>query len=213
MIQISNERFLELIRKGISLDLVYILTKYENREDPKGFQEPKIENLITTLERKGYIESDNITLKGRELLESVKDSGGTLKLSKISKKPAEWKDFLKAYPPNNKFTWKGRTFDGGRSIRKDTKDGEMLFYKILSEGNITSEMLTKCVIAEAINKFDASVKSGQNKMDYFTNTESWLRQKQYWNWEEEAKVLTDKEIATYYEAFNRKKKTTGDIFI
>lgn len=221
LINISESHFIELQKKGISLDLVCLLEQCAEGKDIYSLRDSRVQALVRTLERKGLIELTRVSREGKELLRSLISAPGEqdseVVVKRIEGKEKEWELFLAAYPPNNKFTWKGKYFEGDRGIKKNTKDGKALFTKILNEGVYTTEDIAKAVIAEAISKMESSVKQGQNKMNYFVNTESYLRQKAYVNFMEEGRDLTNEEIETYKQAFNRKKKpskpSTGTVDI
>lgn len=205
-INIDFESFEELIKKGYSLDFIYLLQKIKDNESVESNSQ-RVVNLVTTLERKNLVYEGKITDVGLALLESLQNSNK--KIVKKTVDSSEWEKFLKAFPPRNKFVWKGKSFAGDRGIRKNTKDGEAIFKKILLNEGYTCEQLQRAVIAEAINKMDLSVLQNMNKMQYFVNTESWLRQKQYLSWIEEGSELSDKDIEEYYKAFTSRVKKSG----
>lgn len=202
----SEGKFKALIKKGLTLDTLYVLEKIRQHVDiQESFKEARITSLLQTLERKGYYSEGNITDAGEELYQSLITEEEEVKVKKLESKESEWEEFLSYYPPNNRFIWRGRSFDGDRGIKNNTKKGKEYFTQIVNNG-ISCKSLWKAVVAEAIAKMEKSYKSGENQMKYFINTESYLYQKRYMNFIEEGKELTEADISAYKEAYNRKKK-------
>lgn len=200
--------FKEVVRVGLSLDMIYIIERVLEGEDVSSFTDERISGIIQTLRRKGYIsETSLVTESGKALHSSLLEENKSLKLKKVTAKTEEWQTFLAVYPVNNTFIWKGKKFDGDRGIRKNTDAGKLLFTKILNEGEYTVSDLCNAVVAESIQKMESSWKSGENKMKYFVNTESYLRQRGFENFIEEGRELTETQIMSYKEAFNRKSKS------
>lgn len=200
--------FKEVVRVGLSLDMIYIIERVLEGEDVSSFGNEKIGAVIQTLRRKGYIsEKNTVTESGKALYSSLLEENKPIKLKKLTAKTEEWQTFLAVYPVNNTFIWKGKKFDGDRGIRKNTEAGKILFTKILNEGEYTTADLCNAVVAESIQKMESSWKSGENKMKYFVNTESYLRQRGFENFIEEGRELTETQIMSYKEAFNRKSKS------
>lgn len=209
LFNITVGKFDAISAKGIELSMLYLLEKAFEGQDIRLFKAGKAINYISTLYRKGYLDDNGITEAGRELYSSLIIQDSEVKLKRMESKNEEWKKFLSSYPPNNTFTWRGKTFDGDRGIRKNSKDGESLFTKILNDKEYNCDDLCKAVMAEAISKMEQSYKSGENKMRYFINTESWLRQKQYENWVDEGRSLTDTQLEQYQAAYKRGKKAVS----
>lgn len=194
------------MNKGVDLAIVYLLEKAYEGVDLWSFEFRRLGAFIATLERKGLTANGKITDEGREFYSSILNMEEEIILKKVENKNDEWKVFLSFYPPNNNFIWRGKHFEGERGIRKNSKDGEGIFTKILNSKEYTCEDLCRAVVAEAIGKMQESYKSGENKMRYFINTESWLRQKQYENWIDQGRELTEQDIEQYKAAFKRSKK-------
>lgn len=204
---LSLGKFKAINSKGINLDLVFILELLSKGVDIRGsFKSGRINSLLSTLERKGYIKDLEITDSGREFYNSLLVEEQEVVVKKVESKDKEWEEFLSYYPPNTRFIWRGREFLGDRGVKNNTKDGRELFTNILNNSSLSSEDLWRSVVAEAIAKMKESYKVGANKMQYFINTESWLRQKRYLNFLEEGRHLEKDEIEAYKEAYNRKKK-------
>jgi len=164
------ERFKELIEKGLSLDLLYVLQKV--REGIK-IEGGKIDNLLITLERKGYILGGAITLEGAKLLDTLGDT-------KVSMKKAEdpFEKWWKAYPGTSEFEYKNRKFPGTRALRLKKEDCRVKFEKIIKEG-ITAEDMHKALEKEVQQKKDESLRTGQNKLAFMQNTLTYLNQRTF----------------------------------
>lgn len=206
LFNLTEGKFNALMNKGIDLALVYLLEKASEEVDLFSFEAKRIPALVATLERKGLLNLGKITEEGREFYNSILNMEEEVVLKRVEKKDDDWKVFLSFYPPNNNFTWRGKHFEGERGIRKNSTDGQGLFTKILNSKEYTCDDLCRAVIAEAIGKMQESYKSGENKMRYFINTESWLRQKQYENWIDQGRELSDSDIEQYKAAYKRTKR-------
>lgn len=168
------ESFKELIEKGLSLDLVFVLEKIkEGREVLSG---TKMLNLKSTLERKGYIHSGTITKEGIELLDSLKEK--KVKTKKFIKFEDEFTKWWKMYPGTTEFTHKGRNFPGSRALRMKKEDCKVKFEKILEEG-IRGEDMVKALEKEIAQKKDESLRTGQNKLNYMQNSLTYLNQRTF----------------------------------
>lgn len=200
----------EVVSGGLTLDLLFLLEKSIEGSDISSFGEERIAGMIQTLQRKGYInEGLQPTEAGKQLYSSLLEENKSLKLKRLVKKDDEWQIFLSIYPVNNTFVWKGKKFEGDRGIRKNTEAGKVLFTKILNEGEYSVDQLCNAVIAECLQKFESSWKTSENKMKYFVNTESYLRQRGFENFIDEGKELTAEQIEAYKAAYNRKTKSTN----
>lgn len=210
LFNISDGKFSALMLKGMDFAIIYLLERAYEGIDLTSYDIPRVKALVLTLERRGYLRAGIITEEGKELYNSILEAESTIKVRRVERKEEDWKVFLSHYPPNNSFTWRGRTFEGERGIRKNTKDGEAMFTKILNNKEYTCEEMCRAVMAEAISKMENSYKTGENKMRYFQGTETWLRQKQYENWVDEGRELTETQIMAYKEAYSRKKRVKRD---
>lgn len=191
--------------KGIDLSIVLLLERAIEGVDLYDFRLTRIDGYIRTLERKGYIRNGAITEEGKALYESLLEDTGEVVLKKMENKDKEWTEFLSYYPPNNSFVWKGKSFQGDRGIKNNTKKGKELFNQLVNAG-MTGEELWRAVVAESIRKMEESYRTGENKMKYFKNTETYLNQQAYMNFLDEGKELSAEEIASYKEAYNRNRK-------
>lgn len=207
LFNITDAQYKSLMLKGIDLSIVLLLERAIEGIDLYSFRLSRIDGYIRTLERKGYIKDGRITEEGTSLYNSLLEGTAEVVLKKMENKNKEWEEFLSYYPPNNTFIWKGRSFQGDRGIKNNTKKGKELFTQLLNAG-MSGEELWKAVVAESIRKMEESYKTGENKMKYFKNTETYLNQQAYMNFLDEGKELSAEEIASYREAYNRNRKKT-----
>jgi len=140
----------------------------------------KIAALYQSLKRKGLIteSEDKITTMGTELLVflETKDPG------KIVKKKVDtsiFEEWWKAFPGTDTFTHKGKAFSGSRSMRVSKDDCRIKFDKILLEGEYTAQDLIEALKFDVLQKKEASVDQGKNKLTYMQNSLTYLNQRSY----------------------------------
>ena len=181
-LEINLHHFEEIIKKGYSLDIIYLLKLVEEQVDLSSIvnNSARIAALHQSLIRKGLI-SDNderLTIMGKELLSFIKTEGEV----KIVKKKAsvdEFETWWKTFPGTDTFTHKGRKFTGSRSLRQNKEDCKVKFNKILLEGDYTAKQLTDALQYDVEQKKDASIKQGTNKLTYMQNSLTYLNQRSY----------------------------------
>jgi len=143
-------------------------------------ESPKIIALVQSISRKGLISDDgkSLTTLGKELLQFL----GTKEGKRLVKKPPSSTEFdiwWKEYPGTNQFTYKGKTFVGDRSIKVKRDECRLKFDKILLEGEYTAIELIDALKLEVLQKKEASVKQGVNKLTYMQNSLTYLNQHTY----------------------------------
>jgi|SRR6478609_4684541 len=175
-LKLNPENFSELIKKGISLDLVFLLKMIESGIEISEFcSTPKLTALFHTIERKQLASSDcKLTLEGKEILEFLSKEGDDVKL--VKKKPSDdnFEKWWKAFPSNDTFDYKGRHFPGTRSLKAKKDDCKAKLYKILNEGEYTIDEMVKALELEINQKKEASIKSNSNKLSFFQNSMTYL---------------------------------------
>jgi hypothetical protein len=166
---IQPAHFLELQKKGYSLDLVYILKLIDEGHDIHELyaQSAKIEVLVLTLIRKDLISKDKLTITGQELLKFL-EMESTVKLVKKKKDPG-----------TDTFVHKGKTFKGCRSLKADKENCRLKFEKILNEGEYSSQVLISALEYDVLQKKDNSVVNSANKLTYLQNSLTYLNQRSY----------------------------------
>ena len=177
---IKRSHFEEIINKGYSLDLVYILTLLKNQQDIVTIKNPKIQAIVNTCYRKGLItENFSLTLEGEELLKFLDSE----EIKFVRKKKEETKDAFTAwwelYPSTNKFNHNGMSFNATRSF-KMKKDGcRQLFNKYINEKKYTAEQIINATKFDINLKKDMSVKKRENQLTYLQNTYTYLYQESF----------------------------------
>jgi hypothetical protein len=181
-LKITPYHFEELIKKGYSLDVIYLLKLIEQQIDVQPLCEGsmKIAALYQTLIRKGLI-SDNdekITILGKELLQFIETKEPT---KIVKKKPAttEFEEWWKVYPGTDTFTHNGKKFSGNRGLRQNKDECRLKFDKILLEGEYTAADLIAALKFDVEQKKENSVKLGTNKLTYMQNSLTYLNQRSY----------------------------------
>lgn len=181
-LKITPYHFEELIKKGYSLDVIYLLKLIEQQIDVTPLCEAsvKISALYQTVMRKGLISStgDKLTTEGIELLKFI-ESSEEKKI--VKRKPAnnEFEEWWKAYPGTDTFTHKGRRFTGSRGLKKDKEECRIKFDKILLEGEHTASQLIQALEFDVLQKKENSLKSGSNRLTYMQSSITYLNQRSY----------------------------------
>lgn len=181
-LKITPWHFGELIKKGYSLDVIYLLKLIEQQMDIQFLckESMKITVLYQTLIRKGLISEtdEKITTQGKEILQFIE----TKEAAKIVKrKPAttEFEEWWKVYPGTDTFTHKDKKFTGNRGLRQNKDECRLRFDKILLEGEYTTAQLIEALEFDVLQKKENSVKTGINKLTYMQNSLTYLNQRSY----------------------------------
>jgi len=180
-IQLTDEKFDELMNKGYTTDQIITLKLVDEGIDIMSRKDtPKWGILLQSLIRKGLLfETENkLTTIGRELLVFV-DSKDRKKINKPKASSTEFDLFWEAYPRSDSFEYRGKTFQGSRSLRVDKDTCRTLFNKIIIEGEVSAKQIIEALNLEIFQKKEKSVKEGSNKLSYMQNSATYLRQKTY----------------------------------
>lgn len=181
-LKITPYHFEELIKKGYSLDAIYLLKLIEQQFDVQPLCEGsmKIAALYQTLIRKGLIsESDEkITTQGTEILKFIETKEAT---KIVKRKPAttEFEEWWKSYPGTDTFEHKGKKFIGARSLRQNKEECRLKFDKILLEGEYTAAQLKEALEFDVLQKKETSFKTSSNKLSYMQNSLTYLNQRSF----------------------------------
>lgn len=180
-IKLNTAQFNELIKKGYSLDMIFILRLLETTDETYPVS-PKIENIVQSMRRKQLItDEDSLTDEGKELLKflsSVTDSP-KIPRKKTIKVDDAFDKWWKAYPPTDTFTANNRTFKGTRALRVKKEDCRVKIHKILAAGEYTIDDLIGALELEVTQKVENSLKTGSNKMSFMQNSLTYLNQCTY----------------------------------
>lgn len=178
---ISPSHFEELIKKGHSLDTIYLLTLINEDYDVLSLckESIKIDTLYKSLIRKGLIvDEKTISTLGKDLLAFIETPSVT-KLERRKDTSTEFDDWWKAYPGTDQFTYKGKTFKGTRTLRQNKEECKLKFNKILLEGEYTAKQLIDALLYDVSQKKENSVANKTNKLTYMQNSLTYLNQRTF----------------------------------
>lgn len=177
---VKREKFEELIERGYSLDMVYILLDI-NKTGELFLLSKKISNIFQKMIRKELVDNDgNILEKGKALLNFLNTPVTVLNIPR--KKPISNDVFSlwwKEYPASDTFTYQGTPFRGSRALRVKKDDCKRKIDQILSTGEYTIQELVDALKLEKLQKMEKSQQTGQNKMTFFQNSLTYLNQNTY----------------------------------
>lgn len=197
-LNVSLEHLEELVKKGYSLDIVFLLMCIEQEIDVFAVENVKIKGIIKMLEVKGLISGNKLTIQGKELITfvSTKQSGKLIK----KKIPNEDFDaFWIAFPGTDTFEHKSKRFVGSRSLRTNKNECRLLFNKILNEGEYTATQLIEALKYDVFQKKEQSIKQGTNKLTFMQNSATYLRQR---SWEPFIELIKDNKQETIKQDFD-----------
>ena len=184
-IKITPYHFEQLVKDGYSLDMVFLLKLIEEDFDIKTLCEgdKKTEMLCQTIRRKGLVsEQFKITVLGKNLLEFLATRAKTSKIVKKTQTFAEFEKWWAAYPGTDIFTYKGKSFSGGRTLRVNKDDCQIKLNTILAEGEYTIDQLIAALEYEVLQKKENSVKTGTNRLTYMQSSMTYLNQRSFQNY-------------------------------
>ncbi len=182
-VNISFNQFEQLYKQGITLDMLFLLYELHNNEDDVWYTEnPKIENVFQTISRKGLCTEDgHITISGKELLNSLKEEKEIpiRKKRNVEKNNDEFEKFWTTFPSTDTFSYKGKTFQGTRSLKAKKEECKIKLKAILNEGEYTIDEICKAIELEILQKKENSIKTGTNKLSFMQNSCTFLLQRSY----------------------------------
>lgn len=179
---ISAHHFEELLNKGYSTDQYIMLALIYEQVDVSEMCEksPKLKAIHNSLIRKGLISDvgDKITIIGNEIITfmATKDSR---RIVKHKTDDSDFKKWWNTFPGTDNFQYKGKTFQGSRSLRKNESECRIKFDKIVIVGEYTAQQLINALLLELSQKKEASIKQGCNKLSYMQNSLTYLNQNSY----------------------------------
>jgi hypothetical protein len=182
-LNVTIEHYLGLQERGLILEHVFLLKLIEENYDlnPLCEEHERINGVVRGMYRKGLITKDGgITIQGKELLEFM----SSVKNKRFAKKKIDNSDFLvwwEEFPKNNIFTYKGKSFEGSRSMRVRRDDCRLKFESIISEGEYTAQQLIQALKTDVLMKKEESYNTGDNKLKYMQNSLTYLNQRSYEN--------------------------------
>lgn len=178
--KVEPHQFSSLIKKGYSLDHIYLLQLIKDEIDISKIRESnvKIEALHSTLLRKNLIVDNNLTLEGKHLLAFL-DSDVVIALTRLKVPFLDFDKWWTSYPGTDSFVVNGRTFTGCRSLRQNKSVCAEKFNKIILEGEYTAEQLIAALLYDVDQKKRESIKQGSNKLTFMQNSLTYLNQRSF----------------------------------
>ena len=181
-IQLTVEKFQEILSKGYTLDHVYILKIIDEGFDITTVMEdsPKVAVLHQSLVRKGLLfEKENkLTMIGKEVLVFV-DTKDKKKIVKPKVASTEFDDWWNTYPSTDTFEHKGKKFTGSRGLRIAKDDCRTKFRKIMLENEYTKSQLIEALKLDVHQKKEKSYQTNSNKLSYMQNSLTYLNQRSF----------------------------------
>jgi hypothetical protein len=180
-LNITQFHFKELLTRGYSLDIVFMLLLVHAQEDLETLckENLKASVLYQTLLRKALITEDNkLTTLGIELLDFI-NSKSPRKIQRKKVDDSLFGQWWSEYPSSDSFEYKGKEFKGCRTLRINEEECRLKFDKILSEGIYTSDDLVNALKLEVYRKLEMSYKTGENKMSYMKGSLPYLNQRAF----------------------------------
>lgn len=180
-LDITDKHFIELYKKGYSVDMVLMLSWIN-----KGLSidhivngSKKIEALYNTLKRKGLInEEDKITIVGIEILNFI-----AKKTNKKFEKPkivsTEFDKWWELFPSTNAFKVQGKDFKVSRAFKVKKEGCRVLFNTIVLAGLYTSNEVFKATEFDINLRKNESFIKKQNQLTYLRNSHTYLLNKDF----------------------------------
>ncbi len=179
---ITFSHFKELYKNGYDVNMVFLL-KISEEMDVIALCEDdvKLKTLLQGVIRKGLLtEQGKLTLSGRSVIEMLDKEIIEKPLSrKAPDKTDDFERWWKAYPGTDTFAYKGKTFEGTRSLRTKKDDCKIKLTKILNEGEYTIDEMVEALEYEVVQKKENSVKASENKLKYMQNSLTYLNQRTF----------------------------------
>lgn len=179
-LDITDSHFIELYKKGYTVDMVLLLSWVNNGLSIEHLKENiKIKATISTMIRKGLITDEHkLTQIGVEILSFV-----SKKTNKKFTKPAvikgDFDDWWKLFPSNDKFTVKGKSFGPTRSFTANKQGCRLLFNKMILNKEFTKEEIMESTAYDINLKKERSFKEGTNNLKYLRNSYTYLFNKDF----------------------------------
>jgi len=182
-LKLTSNHFGELIKRGYSLDMIFLMKLIGETDEDYTFSEnAKVYNLLQTIKRKGLCSDGYVlTQEGKDLLSFLSSTDDKPKIPRKKKVDVtgDFEKWWKVYCGTDSFEYKGKKFKGTRALRVKKDDCKAEIQKILKQGEYTIEELIQALKLEISQKQENSYKTGQNKMSYFQNSLTYLKQHTY----------------------------------
>lgn len=180
-LKVTFKKYEELMSKGITLDMMYLLKLLKEEVDVKSLCENNVKLILiySTILRKQLITSEGkLTKEGEDIL-TFFDSPSREKLVRLAVDSSDFERWWKAYPGTDSFEHKNVKFKGSRALRVNKEECLLKFNKIVAEGDYTADDLIKALEYDVTQKRNASVSSKTNKITYMQNSLTYLNQRTF----------------------------------
>jgi hypothetical protein len=174
------------VQEGIDLNALYLLESFKEGTDlTKHLDLPKLLSWKQTLIRKALIDEQGyITLKGEDVLERINQCIDKKNLPKLPKniiagEESSFERWWKTFPATDVFEYKGKSFRGIRTFKKEKENCMIMFNRLIKNGRITEEEMIGALNLDLENRKEESIKRGENQLKYLQNTAAYLRQSTY----------------------------------
>jgi len=175
--QIDLSLVLYLHSLKLTLSHIEFLRYYQ--EDNQQYL-PSKHKFKTDLQNLGYVWSEELTERGRELIQEYDNWNGVY----VPKEPIPKKDnkvynsqfieWYDSFPSSDIFTYKDQTFKGTRSLKKDKDKCEVKYLETLRE--IPHETMLELLRISVETYMEKSLISGRNELSFFNNSLTYLNQ-------------------------------------
>lgn len=183
-IDISPNKVAETFSRGYDLGILYYLELInENKHIPDQMNFSKIEAKCI---RKGLISDGKLTILGKELLEWL-DKPEEIRFEKRKLDENVFEQWWEAYPKSDNFTYRNKSFKGGRGLRQKKDDCKIKLKAILDEGEHSMEDMIRSLNYEISQKMEKSYKEGRNCLSFMQNSLTYLTQRTFENFMEISK--------------------------
>lgn len=175
-LDITDFHFIELQKKGYTIDIVLMLSWINKGLSIEHIikESEKIKNIHVSMIRKGLItKEEKITKLGLEILDfiSKKTNKTFIKLKIESSDFDEWWNI---FPTTDIFTYKGKNFEGTRSLRTGKEKARLLFNKMIIDGKYTKEEIINATLYDIELKKHNSYIKGSNQLTFLQNSATYL---------------------------------------
>lgn len=180
-IDITDTHFVELHKKGYTVDMVLLLSWVNKGLSIEHIVEgsKKIEVIYKSMIRKGLLsEDDKLTQVGIEILDFI-----SKKTNKKFVKPkvfaTEFDEWWDVFPKTDIFEHRGRKFEGTRSLRANKEKCRLTFNKLILENKYTKDEIINATLYDINMRKNNSIKKGTNQLTFIQNSATYLYQESF----------------------------------
>lgn len=180
-LDITDIHFMELQKKGYTIDMVLILNWINKNLSIEHIVSgsKKIDILYKSMKRKGLVtDDDKLSKIGIEILDFI-----SLKSNKILIKPkpikSDFDEWWNIFPSNDKFMIKNKEFGPTRAFKTKKEDCRIKFNKMILDGEFTAKQIINATLYDINLKKERSFKKNSNQLKYLQNSHTYLYQKTF----------------------------------